>query len=140
VVGIFGDGQGARSSRQEVQVIDVIARSGDDGMKPAVHKDDIAVAGFECAFAGMLARVEVLKSEGVGLAHAVIVNLVQVDFAGRIVHVMLVRRIAGPVSAGRVHLNNDEFVGRERGRDDVHDLAGDVASSTQIAYDFRRGD
>ena len=30
MVGIFGDGQGARSSRQEVQVIDVIAWSGDD--------------------------------------------------------------------------------------------------------------
>jgi hypothetical protein len=98
---------------------------------PTVNKDNIAVPGFNDALASVFSAVEMLKCKPLGVSHSEVVDLVQVDFRGRIVCVVFVRRIARPVPAGSVNLDYHEFVSREDWRDDVHDLAGGVSSTPQ---------
>jgi hypothetical protein len=88
----------------------------------------------------MLPGIKMLKRERLWLVHAVVIDLVEIDFAGRVVHVMLMGRITRPVSTGSVDLDHDQFVGREGGRDNVDDLARNVASSTQTAGHVLRSD
>lgn len=81
-----------------------------------------------------------LESETLGLPNSVVVNFVQVNFRRRIVHVMLVRRIAGPIPARRVNLNYHQLISRKCRADDIYDLARCVSATTQAAHHVCRGD
>jgi hypothetical protein len=80
--------------------------------------------------------VEVLKGEAFRSVNPVVVNLVQVNFLWRIVDIMLVGRVAGPVSARSVDLHCDQTVGRKFWTDDVNYLARSVLASPQAADDI----
>ena len=123
MLGVFGDRHGTRRSREEIQVINVISRSSHHWMVTAADEDGIPVSGFDSALGRVLPRVKMLEGEGLGLVHAVVVDLVEIDFARWIVHIMLMGRITRPVSAGGIDLDHDEFVRRKGRRDDVDDLA-----------------
>jgi hypothetical protein len=55
----------------------------------------------------MVGRIQMLERESLRLLDSVIVNLVQVDFAGRIVYIVLVGGVAGPISARRINLDGN---------------------------------
>src|SRR5216684_916993 len=74
-----------------------------------------------------------LEGKGVLLIHAVIIDLVQIDFSRWIVDIMLVRGITRPVSTGSIDLHYHEFVGGKSGRHDVNDLPRDVSTTAQTA-------
>jgi len=75
-----------------------------------------------------------------GAVDPVVVDFVEVDFGGGIVDVVFVGREAGPVAAGSVDLDDDEFVGGEVRADDVHDLTRSVSTAAEAANDVFRGD
>src|SRR5260370_26487270 len=77
-------------------------------------------------------RIETLQGKSfVWMVDAVIVDFVEVYFLRGIMHVVLVRRITGPVTTRRVHLDHHEFVRGEVGTNDVHDLARGISSAAQ---------
>ena len=122
MLGVLGDRHRAGRSCEEIQVVDVVPRSSDNGVVAAADEDCIPVSGFHGSLGCMLARIKMLKSEGLGLVHAVVIDLVEIDFPWRVVHVMLMGRVTRPVSARGVYLDHDEFVSREGRWDDIDDL------------------
>src|SRR5258707_13566296 len=124
VIGIFGDGQGPGSSGEEIEVVDIVAGTRDDGMKTGPHEDRIAILRAEGDVASKIGRVETLECKAFfRAADAVVVDFVEVDFGRGIVDVVFVGRKAGPVAAGSVDLDDDEFVGGGGRGGGVHDLA-----------------
>src|SRR5882672_5731864 len=86
VIGVFGDGQGAGSSRKEVEVIDVVTWSGDDWMEPGTDKDGVAILRSDGDVTREIGGVEALEREAFfWTVDAVVVDFVEVDFDGRIV-------------------------------------------------------
>src|SRR5258707_952654 len=141
VIGIFGDGQGPGSSGEEIEVVDIVAGTRDDGMKTGSHEDRIAILRAESDVASKIGRVETLECKAFFRAvDAVVVDFVEVDFGRGIVDVVFVGRKAGPVAAGSVDLDDDEFVGGEVRADDVHDLARSVSTATEAANHVFWGD
>ena len=72
------------------------------------------------------------------LGNPVIVDFVQIHFRGRIVSIVLMRRIARPVSTWRINLDHHQFVGRKRRGNHVDDLPRGVPSAPEAAYDVVR--
>src|SRR5882757_818302 len=141
VIGIFGDGQGPGSSGEEIEVVDIVAGTRDDGMKTGPHEDRIAILRAESDVASKIGRVETLECKAFfRAADAVVVDFVEVDFGRGIVDVVFVGREAGPVAARSVDLDDDEFIGGEVRADDVHDLARSVSTATEAANDVFWGD
>src|SRR6266481_2371899 len=121
VIGIFGDGQGPGSSGEEIEVVDIVAGTRDDGMITGSHEDRIAVLRAEGDVASKIGRVETLECKAFFRAvDAIVVDFVEVDFGRGIV--------------------DDEFVGGEVWADDVHDLARSVSTATEAANDVFWGD
>src|SRR5262249_26629082 len=75
-----------------------------------------------------------------GCARAEVVRLLEHDLAGGPVLVVLVRRVARPVSGGREHLDHEQPLGRELRLDDVVDLARRVAGAAHLDLDVLRLD
>src|ERR1700722_1782285 len=96
-------------------------------MIPAAHQNHVAVPSLQRAFGGVGCGVEMLERKSLWLADAVVVNLVEIDFHWRIMHVVFVGRIARPVSSGSVDLDDHQLVGGKSRRHDVHDLARRVS-------------
>src|SRR5258708_19973050 len=112
VIGIFGEGQGPGRCGEEIEVVDIVAGARDDGMKTGSHEDRIAILRAEGDVASKIGRVETLECKAFFRAvDAVVVDFVEVDFGGGIVDVVFLGREAGPVAAGGVDLDADEFVG-----------------------------
>src|ERR1700722_19910374 len=109
-------------------------------MIPAAHQNHVAVPSLQRAFGGVGCGVEMLERKSLWLADAVVVNLVEIDFHWRIMHVVFVGRIARPVSSGSVDLDDHQLVGGKSRRHDVHDLARRVSAPTQTADDVGRLD
>src|SRR5262252_2675424 len=65
VLRIFPDRQSAGGSGKKVEVVDVVARSGDHRMKSASHQHHVTVPGFQHLVGPMLSGVEMLKGKGV---------------------------------------------------------------------------
>jgi hypothetical protein len=136
MIGVFGDGQGAGSSREEIEVVDVVAGTGDYGMKAGADEYGVAVLSADSCVVREIGGIEALESEAfVRTIDAVVVDFVEVDLGGGIVDIVLVWRKAGPVAAGSVDLDDNEFVGGEVRADDVDDLAGSVSTATEAAND-----
>ncbi len=105
-------------------------------MKARADEDRVAILCADGDIAGEIGRVEALESEAFfRVVDSVVVDFVEVDFGGRIVHVVFVGRKTGPVAAGSVDLDDHEFVGWEVWADDVNDLARGVSTATEAAND-----
>jgi len=52
VIGVFGDGQGPGSSREEIEVVDVVTGAGDDGVKAGADQDRVAILRADGDVAG----------------------------------------------------------------------------------------
>ena len=103
-------------------------------MEAGADEDGVAILRSNGDVAREIGRVEALERETfLGAIDAVVVDFVEVHFRGGIVDVVFVGREAGPVAAGSVDLDDDEFVGWEVRTDDVHDLAGSVSTATEAA-------
>src|SRR5947209_5638709 len=81
-----------------------------------------------------------LKREGLRLLHPIIVDLVQINFPRRIVDVVFMWRITGPVSSRGVNLDYDESVCWEGRSYQVNDLARNVSPAAQTAGHVVRSD
>lgn len=141
MIGVFGDGQGAGSSRKDVEVIDVVTGSGDNRMEAGTDEDGVAILRADSDVTREIGGVEALESEAFFWAvDAIVVDFVEIDFGRGIVDIVFVGRKAGPVAAGSVDLNDDKFIRGEIWTDDVDDLAGCVSTATEAANDVVRGD
>src|SRR5215471_15917784 len=98
-----------------------------------MHQNCIAVVGPNYGFFPVRWRVETLQGKTRGLIEPVVVNFIQVNLGRRRVHVVFVGRIAGPVSPGGIYLNHYNFVSREAGLNDVHNLPRSVPAPAQSA-------
>src|SRR5258708_16151704 len=106
VIGIFGDGQGPGSSGEEIEVVDIVAGTRDDGMKTGSHQDRIAILRAEGDVASKIGRVETLECKAFFRAvDAEVVDFVEVDFGRGMVDVVFGGREAGQVTAGSVGLD-----------------------------------
>jgi hypothetical protein len=137
---IFCRRQRAGRTRKKIQVVHVVTRTGDDRMIAATDEDRITVPDFQGLLAGILAGIEMLEGETFPLTDPVIVDLIQIGLRGRIVYVVLVRRITRPVAARRVDLNCHQLIRRKIGRDDIDDLARHISATTQAAADVTGSD
>src|SRR5438477_3302003 len=72
--------------------------------------------------------------------YPVIVGLFEPVFVGRVLNVVLVRGIAGPVSFGREHLDHDQPVRGELRRHDMRHGAGGGALPSRLDSHVARGD
>ena len=63
MLGIFRDRQRARGTREKIQIVDVVAGTGNHGVIAAVDQDRIAVPGFQSPFARMFARIQMLEGK-----------------------------------------------------------------------------
>src|SRR5215469_9988325 len=64
----------------------------------------------------------------------IVIDLIQIDFGGRIVDIMLMWRIARPVPTRRVDLDSDQPVcGKLRGHH-IDNLSGSIPAATQTTY------
>src|SRR5713101_1427321 len=109
-------------------------------MKAIAYEHGVAITSLHRALARVLAGVQMLKRESFRLANPVIIDLVQIDFCRRIVYVVLVGWIAGPVSTGRINLDDHEFVCRKSRHHHIHDLTRRISATTQTADDITGGD
>src|SRR5580704_5117164 len=133
---IFGDGQGPRGARKEIKIVNIVTRSGDYRVKAAVYQHGLAIFDLQSLIGAVLPGIKVLHRKTVRLAEAVIINLIQIDFARRIVHVVLVGGPARPIPAGCINFNYHQLIRWKRGRDDVHNLPRGISAAAQAADDI----
>src|SRR5258708_4053219 len=91
-------------------------------MIPAVNQYRVAISRLKRLVAAIRTGVQMLKCKALRLADAVVINLIQVDFARRIVNIVLVRRITSPVPTRRINLNRHKFVSWTALSDNVTNL------------------
>src|SRR5581483_8988397 len=80
--------------------------------------------------------VETLHAEGLRRRRAVVVDLLEDDLLRRIVHVVLVRRIARPVPRRGEHLDDEDPLRGKAGLDHVVDLPRRVAGAAHLDRDL----
>src|SRR5260370_23806170 len=108
-------------------------------MKTIAYEHSVAIASFHRPLARVLAGVQMLKCKSFRLPNPVIIDLVQIDLGWRIVHVVLVGWIAGPVSARRINLDDHEFVRGKSWHHHIHDLPRRISTTPQTADDITGG-
>src|SRR5213593_887694 len=91
-----------------VEVIEVIPRTGGNRMVAAGHENHVAVADLNCLIEGAIVGVDKLHGEALRACRAVVIGLFQVGLAGRIVRVVLVRWVAGPIPGGSQDFRNQQ--------------------------------
>ena len=138
VVRVVGGGHRPPAAGQHVQIIGVVSVGGHERVIAAAHRDDVAVRDADRCIAPL--SIDAMEAVTVRVAVAEIVDLVEIGLARRIVDVVLVRRIAGPVAARREHLAHQQTVGRKGRRHDVDDLAGGVAAAANLLAAIARLD
>src|SRR6266508_4995596 len=82
-----------------VQVVELISRWRRDGVVTARHEHALAVADRKALVERAVGGVDPLYREPSLVAESVVVRLLERGLAGRVVRVVLVRRVAGPMSA-----------------------------------------
>jgi len=97
---ILGAGKRPGGARQAVQVIDIIAMACHHGMISITHHDEVTVVHRKRYIAPPVLGIQALVGVGSRLAHSIVVNLVQIHFAGRGVNIVLMGRKARPASSG----------------------------------------
>ena len=137
-------------SRHDVEVVQVVARSGHRRSVPSVgHQDDVAgpdlgehvdLAVCRAVDAQVPDRVGAL-GRAVGGLDLVVVDLLQLRLDAVAVGVVLVRRVRAPVAGRGDDLAGDERLGLEHaGHPEVADLAGRLAGSAQLDRDVGRAE
>ena len=110
------------------QVVQLIARGGDDGMKTRADHGDVVVADEEGLLGAvaveLVADLDAEPARRVGLEQ---VDLLQVDLLGRVVAVVAVRGIGGPVARGVDRLAQQQALRVVLGAEDRADRARPVA-------------
>ena len=117
-----------------VEVIQIIAMRRGHGVVAARHHDNIVVfhsAGFVNA---SVISVNPLEGKALRRIQTVVVGFFQQGFHWRLLHVMLVRRVAGRMAGGRHHLDHQKMVcGWVIMRQNVANIAGIRAFATHTA-------
>ena len=117
-----------------VQVVEVVAGRGHRGAVVAARQQHRVAAAdlLEDVDAGAVGAL--VGDAAVGDLE--VVDLLERGLDARDLLVVLVRRIGGPVAAGRDHLDGDQAVGGERlGRAEVVDLAAHLPRAAQLDRD-----
>ena len=114
VTRILRIGKGPPATGDEVQVVDIVARTGDDRMITVANQDHVTVACRYDKVATLIGRIQALMRERRRVIGAVVIDFVEVGFVGRMVHIVFVRRVARPVAAGRIDLDRDQVLGATR--------------------------
>ena len=122
----------ARRPRHHVQVVEVVARARRHGVVAPRHEHDLAVADGDRLVDRAVRRVDALERETVRRSDAVVVGLLEIRLARRVVDVVLVRRIAGPVAGRRDDLRYEQGLGRRLLHQDVVDLARLTAAAARL--------
>src|SRR5262249_15934878 len=97
-----------------------------------MYKNSVSVACSHNLLMVLLTPIQILQSKSSWL-NSVIINFIQIYLVGWIVHVVLMRRIAGPVSTRRIDLEDGELMGWKCWSDYIHDLAGGVSTASKTA-------
>jgi hypothetical protein len=103
---ILGHHHGSRTAGQEIEIVDVITRSSDHGMIAVPHQNCVAIVHLEYRTPRAVGAIKVLEGKGARLLHAVVIDLIQVYFGRRVVDLVLVRGITGPIATGGVDLDH----------------------------------
>src|SRR6185312_10483316 len=98
--------------RHHIEIIEIVAVRRADGMIAARHEYDIAVFHAYGLIDTPVVRVDALESKALRRVEPMVVDLLELRLGGRSIGVMLVRRIARPVSAGSDHLDDENPLGR----------------------------
>ncbi len=64
---VFAGGERAGRSGEKIEVVGVVAGTGDDGMVAAAHEDGVSVFCFQCAGPDFVVSVKMLKREALFL-------------------------------------------------------------------------
>src|SRR5215510_87996 len=131
---VIRSSHGARAACQRVQVINVVSVSRYNGVITFGYEHKLTVTHGQCCVDPAVGRVNFLNGIAIRMAYFVVVNLLQIDFIRRVVDVVFVRRIAGPVAAWSVDLDYEQSLSGKLRRQDMVDLPGGISSST----DFNR--
>src|SRR5438094_4440366 len=123
VVGVGRDQPAPDRPGHHVQVVEVVPGSRGDGVIAARHQDDVAVADLDRLVQRAVVGVDELHGEPLGPRRAVVVGLLKVGLARRVVGVVLVRRVAGPVAGRGQDLGHEQRLGRTVFHEDVVDRA-----------------
>jgi hypothetical protein len=107
MIRILRDRHRTRSSSKEIKVIDVVSRSGHDGVISVSHQNCVAVVHFQYGITRMVGTIKILERKSARIVHSVIVDLVEIHFDWWIVDLVLVWGIAGPIAARRVNLHDN---------------------------------
>ena len=117
---------------ERIQIVNVVPVGGDHGMIALRHEDEIAIAHGERFVDTPVRGIDLLDGKAFRAIDPEIVNLLQVHLVGRILDIVLVRRIARPVAAGCVDFTNQDAV-RGKGRlKHVVDLACGIPSAADL--------
>ena len=113
---------------------------GDERVIAPWHEHRVAVVHRVRLVERAVAGVHALDPEALGSSDAVGVDLLEHDLARRLQHVVLVRWEARPRAGGCEHLDDEQAVGGEPGREDLVDLARRVARPADLDRDVRGAD
>jgi hypothetical protein len=110
---------------------------GDDGMVAISDEHQIAIDESQGVVARSRGVVQALECISFGFADPVVVGFVEVHLEGRIVDVMLVGRIARPISAGRINLADQELIGGKLRTNDIDNLTSAVSAAANLLAAIR---
>src|SRR5437773_8628288 len=119
------------TSGQTVQVVDVVAVSGDHRMVTIPDQHRIAVAHGKRQIPR--GTVKPLVSIAFRPVDTVVINLVQIHFGRWSMDIAFMWRVAGPVAAGRVNLNQHNLFGGKAWRHYFNDLPRGVSPTAKTA-------
>src|SRR6202789_1798845 len=81
-----------------------------------------------------------LECKALRLVYPVVINLIQINFSRRIVHVVLVRGITRPISARSIDLDRHQPIGGKCWTHDIDNLPRRIAPASQTADHVIRSD
>ena len=94
----------------------------DYGMISIPYQDCISIAHSQRAVAAPIPCIEPLVSIPFWAIDSVIVDLIEINFGRRIVNVMFMGWIAGPVPARRINLDDHQLIRGKVWRHDIDNL------------------
>ena len=98
---------------QKSEVISIVPRTGHYGVVPIPDQDHVTITHLYQFVARAIGRIEILQRKAAPVPHAVVVDLIQIDFLRWLMHIVFVRRITRPVATRSVDLENNQLVGRK---------------------------
>ena len=129
---VLRDCQRSRSACQEIEVIDIVARTSRHRMKSGTNENGVAVYGAKGDIARFIWRIQSLQRESFfGVIDPVIIDFIEINLSWRSMYVVFVRWVTRPVSSRSVHLNDHQFVSRRVRANDLDNLARSISTATE---------